>query len=88
VIEFHKQDKVYRLPNAKWNVTKRLNDSGKSSFKITTTTENKERNWKRALIVYDDPDITTTFKLGIENSHFEINKKLEFLLIMILEYLC
>ncbi|WP_201449471.1 response regulator, partial [Nitrososphaera sp. AFS] len=30
--------------------------------------EEQKRYWKRILIVDDDPDITTTFKLGIENA--------------------
>jgi len=29
-------------------------------------TRKKERFWKRLLIIDDDPDITTTFKMGIE----------------------
>ena len=30
--------------------------------------EEEKRYWKRILIVDDNPDITTTFKVGIENS--------------------
>jgi DNA-binding response OmpR family regulator len=31
--------------------------------------EDKKRNWKRILIIDDDPDVTTTFKVGIEDSN-------------------
>ncbi len=71
-----KVDIIYRLIKAKGNVIKRLKDNGKSSIEIITTTEDKEQYWKRVLIVDDDPDVTTTFKVGIENSHFNSNKKI------------
>ena len=31
------------------------------------TLEDKKRLWKRILIIDDDPDVTTTFKVGIED---------------------
>jgi len=30
----------------------------------SVTLEDKKRNWKRILIIDDDPDVTTTFKVG------------------------
>jgi len=55
-------------------VIKRLN-SRKSSVGIIATKDN-EQYWKRVLIVDDDPDTTTTFKLGIENTPFNANKRI------------
>jgi CheY-like chemotaxis protein len=39
----------------------------------------KQRFWKRILIVDDDKDITTTFKVGIEesNNHNDANRRIE-----------
>lgn len=34
-----------------------------------TSTNKKEQFWKRILIIDDDPDITTTFKMGIEDAN-------------------
>ena len=34
-----------------------------------TSTSKKEQFWKRILIIDDDPDITTTFKMGIEDAN-------------------
>ena len=45
-----------------------------------TVTENEKRPfWKRILIIDDDPDVTTTFKVGIENSnnYADDNKTIE-----------
>jgi two-component SAPR family response regulator len=47
-------------------VTKESKDSGKSSSANVIAT--RDKYWKRILIVDDDPDITTTFKVGIENA--------------------
>jgi DNA-binding response OmpR family regulator len=47
-------------------VTKDSKDSGKSSTANVITT--RDKYWKRILIVDDDPDITNTFKVGIENA--------------------
>ncbi len=33
-----------------------------------TLTKEQQRYWKRILIVDDEPDLTTTFKVGIENA--------------------
>jgi len=32
----------------------------------------EDRDWKRILIVDDDPDVATTFKVGIENTNKRI----------------
>jgi CheY-like chemotaxis protein len=37
----------------------------------------KQRFWKRILIVDDDADITVTFKIGIEGSNNDSRKKIE-----------
>jgi DNA-binding NtrC family response regulator len=37
----------------------------------------KEPSTKRIFIVDDDPDITTTFKIGIENNNINADKKIE-----------
>ena len=41
--------------------------------------KDKQRHWKRILIVDDNTDITTTFKSGIEdsNSRIDVNKRIE-----------
>jgi two-component system copper resistance phosphate regulon response regulator CusR len=39
------------------------------SFFDVACIEDKEQYWKRMLIVDDDPDITTTFKFGIETAN-------------------
>ena len=36
--------------------------------------EEKQRFWKRILIVDDDADITVTFKTGIEDSNMPLGK--------------
>jgi DNA-binding response OmpR family regulator len=35
----------------------------------SVTLEEKRRHWKRILIIDDDPDVTTTFKVGIEDAN-------------------
>ena len=40
-----------------------------------TSTSKKERFWKRILIIDDDADITTTFKLGIEDANRDTNNR-------------
>ena len=40
-----------------------------------TSTSKKERFWKRILIIDDDADITTTFKLGIEDANSDTNNR-------------
>ena len=43
-----------------------------------TSTSKKEQFWKRILIIDDDPDITTTFKMGIEDANsFTPNRRIE-----------
>jgi DNA-binding response OmpR family regulator len=47
-------------------VTKESKNSGKSSTANVIAT--RDKYWKRILIVDDNPDITNTFKVGIENA--------------------
>jgi CheY-like chemotaxis protein len=42
-----------------------------------TLTKEKQRFWKRILIVDDDVDITTTFKAAIEDSNIGASKRIE-----------
>jgi CheY-like chemotaxis protein len=39
--------------------------------------KDKQRFWKRILIVDDEADVTTTFKAIIEESNNDVNKKIE-----------
>ena len=55
--------------------TKQLFGSGNQPIKAKDLLE-KEPLTKRILIIDDDPDITTTFKVGIENVQIN-NKKIE-----------
>ena len=55
---------------------KESNGTGKSSAADVVTKRDKDQYWRRILIVDDDPDITTTFKIGIEITN-NINKKIE-----------
>lgn len=58
-------------------MTRDFDDFGKSSAAADLiTARDKERYWKRILIVDDNPDITTTFKVGIENNNINIDKKI------------
>ena len=41
----------------------------------TSATERGQQNWKRLLIVDDDPDVTVTFKVGIEDTNNVDNGK-------------
>ena len=45
----------------------------------TVTEKEKRPYWKRILIIDDDPDVTTTFKVGIEssNNYTHDNKRIE-----------
>ena len=43
----------------------------------TAVIKNKQRFWKRILIVDDDADVTITFKVGIEDSNRDVNKRIE-----------
>jgi two-component SAPR family response regulator len=47
---------------------KEFREISKSSTADVVTKRDKDRYWKRILIVDDDPDITNTFKMGIENA--------------------
>ncbi len=49
---------------------------GRISSSSVSTREDKERYWKRILIVDDDPDNTTTFKVGIENATKTSSKRI------------
>jgi CheY-like chemotaxis protein len=49
-----------------------------SGHVITYRLEEKQRFWKRILIVDDDADVTVTFKAGIEeNNNKDPNKRIE-----------
>jgi two-component SAPR family response regulator len=54
-------------------VTKEFRETGKSS---TTAVDIRDKYWKRILIVDDNLDITTTFKVGIENNNINTDKKI------------
>jgi len=43
----------------------------------TAVLKNKQRFWKRILIIDDDTDVTITFKVGIEDSNRDVNKRIE-----------
>jgi CheY-like chemotaxis protein len=43
----------------------------------TVSIKDKQRFWKRILIVDDDVDVTITFKAAIENSNNDTNKRIE-----------
>ena len=58
-------------------MTKEFREIGKSSIANLVAKGDKDRYWKRILIVDDDVDITTTFKIGIESTQVNINKKIE-----------
>jgi DNA-binding NtrC family response regulator len=58
-------------------VIREIKNLGKSSVADVTTTRDKEQYWKRILIVDDDRDITSTFKIGIENNNINTLKKIE-----------
>ncbi|MGC2572089.1 MAG: hypothetical protein WA364_11310 [Candidatus Nitrosopolaris sp.] len=49
-----------------------------SGHVIAYRLEEKQRFWKRILIVDDDADVTVTFKAGIEeNNNKDANKRIE-----------
>jgi len=56
-------------------VTKESENGRVYSFGVASK-EDKERYWKRILIVDDDPDILKTFKFGIENATITSNKRI------------
>ncbi len=58
-------------------MTKEFREIGKSSTANLVTKGDKDRYWKRILVVDDDVDITTTFKIGIESTQANTNKKIE-----------
>ena len=43
----------------------------------TVVIKEKQRFWKRILIVDDDADVTTTFKVGIEDINNDADKRIE-----------
>jgi PleD family two-component response regulator len=53
-------------------VTNRSRNVSRVSSSGVSSREDKDRYWKRILIVDDDPYITTTFKVGIENANKRI----------------
>ena len=50
-------------------MTDRFFESTRDIGYSTVTEKEKRPYWKRILIIDDDPDVTTTFKVGIENSN-------------------
>ena len=43
----------------------------------TVVIKDKQRFWKRVLIIDDDADVTITFKVGIEDINNDANKRIE-----------
>ena len=56
-----------------------MNSSAEDSLYHPVVIKQDQRFWKRILIVDDNEDVTTTFKVGIEdnNNHNGANKKIE-----------
>ncbi len=50
---------------------------GQKQEAYKTLTKEQQRFWKRILIVDDEKDITSTFKVGIEDSNAYTNRKIE-----------
>ncbi len=57
---------MIRTSKNRINRTSRIDATGRSE---------NERFWKRILIIDDDADITTTFKLGIEDANSDTNNR-------------
>jgi hypothetical protein len=57
-------------------VTKEFNDFSKPFAAHVVYAKDKERYWKRILIVDDEADITTTFKIGIENNNINSDRRI------------
>ena len=55
-----------------------INGSTEDSLYHPVVIKQDQRFWKRILIVDDNEDVTTTFKVGIEdNNNADVNKKIE-----------
>jgi hypothetical protein len=55
-----------------------INGSAEDSLYHPVVIKQDQRFWKRILIVDDNEDVTTTFKVGIEdNNNADVNKKIE-----------
>jgi DNA-binding response OmpR family regulator len=56
-----------------------MNGSAEDSLYHPVVIKQDQRFWKRILIVDDNEDVTTTFKVGIEdsNNNADVNKKIE-----------
>ena len=50
---------------------------GEDLLHNTVVIKDKQRFWKRILIIDDDADVTLTFKAGIEDSNNDPNKRIE-----------
>jgi len=50
---------------------------GEDLLHDTVVIKDKQRFWKRILIIDDDADVTLTFKAGIEDSNNDPNKRIE-----------
>jgi DNA-binding response OmpR family regulator len=57
---------VIKTSKNRINSTSRIDATGRSE---------NERFWKRILIIDDDADITTTFKMGIEDGNIDTNNR-------------
>src|SRR5712692_8159191 len=60
-------------------MTDRFFESKQDIEYVAVTQKEKRPFWKTILIIDDDPDVTTTFKVGIENSnnYADHNKRIE-----------
>ncbi len=67
----------YSIAKAKVDVVKESRIDTISASGIVSSREDKERCWKRILIVDDKADITTTLKLGIESASETSRRRIE-----------
>ena len=57
-------------------VIKKSRNVSRTTSAGAISTDNKERFWKRVLIVDDEVDITTALKMGIEHDYSTTNKRI------------
>ena len=65
---------VYDMFRSKWHDALNL---AEDPLHPTDVLKEKQRCWKRILIVDDEEDVTITFKAGIEDSNTDTNKRIE-----------
>jgi DNA-binding response OmpR family regulator len=60
-------------------INKKQMGHGQDDLYSTVVIKDEQRSWKRIMIVDDDEDITSAFKLGIEDSNndVDVNKRIE-----------